>query len=142
MQENASIWFNAVARGDNDLIQIGRNSNVQDNAVLHTDPGIPLIIGPGVTVGHSVMLHGCEIGRDSLIGIGSIILNGAKLGESCLVGANTLIAEGKEFAPRSLILGSPGKVIRQLSDKEVVGLQQIAEIYTAKIERYKTLKKI
>ncbi len=142
MKENSSIWFNAVARGDNDLITIGKNSNVQDNAVLHTDPGIPLIINANVTVGHSVTLHGCEIGEYSLIGIGSVILNRAVIGESCLVGANTLVAEGKHFADRSLILGTPGKVIRQLTDQEVDDLKKIADIYVAKVERYKTLRKL
>ena len=106
-------------RGDNEPIRIGARSNVQEGCVLHTDPGFPLTIGADCTIGHMVMLHGCTIGRGSLIGIGSIILNGAKIGEECLIGANTLIAEGKEIPPRSMVLGSPGKIIRQLTDEDV-----------------------
>lgn len=139
MQQESSIWFNAVARGDNDTITIGSRSNVQDNTILHTDPGIPLNIGDNVTVGHSVMLHGCRIGQNSLIGIGSIIMNNAVIGESCLVGANTLITEGKVFADRSMIVGSPGRVVRQLTDKEVAMLADFAEIYVKKISRYRSL---
>jgi len=142
MSSFASIWFNAVARGDNDQIRIGENSNIQDNAVLHTDSGCPLLIGDNVTVGHSVMLHGCKIGDGSLIGIGSIVLNNAVIGESCLVGANTLIAEDKVFPDRSLIVGSPGKVVRQLSDPEVQELSKIAQIYVDKIARYQSLKSL
>ena len=119
LAEDTSVWFGAVVRGDNDKISIGRGSNVQDGSVLHSDPGFPLTLGADVTIGHMVMLHGCTIGRGSLIGIGSIILNGAKIGEECLIGANTLIAEGKEIPPRSMVLGSPGKIIRQLSDEDV-----------------------
>ena len=140
MAAHASIWFNAVARGDNEAITIGECSNVQDNSVLHTDPGIPLTIGGHVTVGHSVMLHGCLIGNGSLIGIGSIVLNNAEIGESCLVGANTLITEGKKFPPRSLIVGSPGRVLRELDDREVRDLAAIATIYVEKIARYRQLE--
>ena len=140
MKPNSSIWFNAVARGDNDVISIGANSNVQDNTVLHTDPGIALTIGDNVTVGHSVMLHGCSIEQGCLIGIGSIILNNARVGENCLVGANTLITEGKSFPARSMIVGSPGRAIRQLTDEEVATLQGIADIYVKKVARYQTLQ--
>jgi carbonic anhydrase/acetyltransferase-like protein (isoleucine patch superfamily) len=139
MAAHASIWFNAVARGDNDPITIGENSNIQDNTVLHTDPGIPLVIGNNVTVGHSVMLHGCRIGDDCLIGIGSIVLNQAQIGEQSIVGANTLVTEGKVFPPRSMIVGSPGRIIRQLSDEEVAGLALLADSYVRKISRYRTL---
>lgn len=142
MQANASIWFNAVARGDNDVIAIGVNSNVQDNTVLHTDPGIALSIGDNVTIGHSVMLHGCTIGAGSLIGIASVILNNAELGESCLVGANTLITAGKKFAPRSMIVGSPGRAIRELTDAEVLELARIADSYATKATRYQTLQQL
>lgn len=142
MQANASIWFNAVARGDNDVIAIGVNSNVQDNTVLHTDPGIALSIGDNVTIGHSVMLHGCTIGAGSLIGIASVILNNAELGESCLVGANTLITAGKKFAPRSMIVGSPGRAIRELTDAEVLELARIADSYVTKATRYQTLQQL
>ncbi len=142
MAEYASIWFNAVARGDNAPITIGKRSNIQDNTVLHTDPGVPLVIGDSVTVGHSVMLHGCRIGNGSLIGIGSIVLNNAEIGESCLIGANTLITEGKTFAPRSMIMGSPGRVVRSLSDEEVANLAGVAEIYVRKVARYRDLEVI
>ena len=142
MAAQSSIWFNAVARGDNDIILIGESSNVQDNVVLHTDPGYPLTIESGVTVGHSAMLHGCRIGRNSLIGIGSVILNGAEIGESCIVGANSLIAEGKIIPERSLVIGSPGRVIRQLSEKEVLELSKIAKIYVDKTIRYQSLKQL
>lgn len=139
LQARASIWFNAVARGDNDPIHIGENSNVQDNTVLHTDPGIPLVIGSNVTVGHSVMMHGCRIGDGSLVGIGSVILNNAEIGESCLIGANTLITEGKTFPPRSVIMGSPGRVVRELSDVQAEEIAAIAAVYVEKIRRYRTL---
>ena len=134
--EDASVWFGAVLRGDNELIKIGARSNVQDGCVLHTDPGFPLTIGEDCTIGHMVMLHGCTIGNGSLIGIGSIVLNGAKIGEGSLVGANTLITEGKEFPPRSMILGSPGKVVRQLSDEESARLKGSAGRYVANWKRY------
>jgi carbonic anhydrase/acetyltransferase-like protein (isoleucine patch superfamily) len=114
--EDASVWFGAVLRGDTEWITVGEGSNVQDGSVLHTDPGAPLTIGAGVTVGHMVMLHGCEIGDGSLIGIGSIILNRTKIGKNCLIGANTLIAEGKEIPDNSVVMGSPGKIARQTDD--------------------------
>ena len=137
IEEDASVWFGAVLRGDNELIRIGPRSNVQDGCVLHTDPGYPLDIAEDCTIGHMVMLHGCTIGPRSLIGIGSIILNGAKIGEECLIGANTLIAEGKEIPPRSMVLGSPGKIVRQLSDADVEKLQGPASRYVANWKRYK-----
>ena len=119
LKADASIWFGCVLRGDNDWIVVGANSNVQDSSVLHTDPGIPLDIGDFVTVGHKVMLHGCKIGDHSLIGIGSIILNKAKIGSNSIVGANSLVTEGKEFPDGVLIIGSPAKVVRELSDDEI-----------------------
>ena len=123
LESDASVWFNAVVRGDNEVIRIGAGSNVQDGCVLHTDPGFPMTIGPGCTVGHMVMLHGCTIGRGSLIGIGAIILNGAEIGEECLVGAGALISEGKKIPARSVVMGAPGRVIRQVTDAD---LQRIA----------------
>ena len=119
LEADSSIWFGTVVRGDNELITIGARSNVQDGCVLHTDPGFPLTIGSDCTIGHMVMLHGCTIGRGSLIGIGSIIMNGTNIGEECVIGANTLLAEGKDIPPRSMVMGSPGKVVRQLTDDEV-----------------------
>ena len=134
--EDASVWFGAVLRGDNELIRVGARSNVQDGCVLHTDPGFPLDIGEDCTIGHMVMLHGCSIGSGSLIGIGSIVLNGAKIGGGSLIGANTLITEGKEFPPRSMILGSPGKVVRELSAEESERLKASAGRYVANWKRY------
>jgi len=115
MEAGSSVWFGAVLRGDNDLIKIGARSNIQDNSVLHTDPGMPLTIGEGVTVGHQVMLHGCSIGDNTLIGIGSTILNGTKIGKNCIIGAHTLIAEGKDIPDGSLVIGSPGRVVNAVS---------------------------
>lgn len=134
--EEASVWFGAVLRGDNELIKVGARSNVQDGCVLHTDPGFPLTIGEDCTIGHMVMLHGCTIGNGCLIGIGSIVLNGAKIGDGSLVGANTLITEGKEFPPRSMILGSPGKVVRELTEEESERLKGSAGRYVANWKRY------
>jgi carbonic anhydrase/acetyltransferase-like protein (isoleucine patch superfamily) len=133
---NASIWWNATLRGDNDPIHIGANTNIQDGSVLHTDEGIPLHIGTNVTVGHLVMLHGCTVGDSSLIGIGSVILNRAVIGKGCIVGANTLIPEGKVFPDHVLIVGSPGKVVRELSADEVARLEKSAEHYVANAQRY------
>ncbi|MGB3718220.1 MAG: gamma carbonic anhydrase family protein [Proteobacteria bacterium] len=134
--EDVSIWFNTVIRGDNEPIEIGNGSNIQDGCVLHTDPGFPMIIGPDCTIGHMVMLHGCKIGRGSLIGIGSIILNGAVIGEECLIGANTLIPEGKEIPPRSVVMGSPGKIVRQVTDADLARLQAGAAHYRQNWRRF------
>jgi carbonic anhydrase/acetyltransferase-like protein (isoleucine patch superfamily) len=136
IEENASVWFNAVIRGDNDIIRLGAGSNVQDGCVLHADPGFPLTIGPDCTIGHMAMVHGCTIGRGSLIGIGATVLNGARIGEECLVGAHALIAEGKEIAPRSLVLGSPGRVVRQLDDGDVERMRAAAESYRRNWKRF------
>ena len=134
--ENASIWFGAVVRGDLDVIRIGAGSNIQDGSVLHTDPGLPLTLGVDCTVGHMAMVHGCTVGRGSLIGIGAIILNGASIGEDCLVGAGTLVSEGKTFPARSLILGSPGRVVRQLTDDDIARLRKTAQGYQQRWKRY------
>ena len=136
---DASIWFNTVVRADNDRIVIGDRSNIQDSCVLHTDEGVSLLIGDEVTVGHMVMLHGCTIGAGSLIGIKSVILNRAKIGKHCLIGANTLITEGKEIPDRSLVVGSPGKIVRQLTDEEVGMLLWNAEHYVQNYKRYQKL---
>ena len=135
--DNASIWWNAVARGDNDTITIGAGSNIQDGSVLHVDAGVPLSIGDNVTVGHQVMLHGCTIGDESLIGIKSVILNKAVIGRHCIIGANSLIPEGKVIPERSLVMGSPGKVVRQLSDEEVARLLLAAQGYVENARRYR-----
>lgn len=138
LEEDASVWFGTNIRGDNEPIVIGARSNVQEGCVLHTDPGFPMTIGADCTIGHMVMLHGCTIGTRSLVGIGSIILNGARIGEECLIGANTLIAEGKDIPPRSLVLGSPGKVVRQLADEDVARFVQAAPRYVANWKRFAT----
>ena len=137
LEHEASVWFNAVLRGDNDVITVGEGSNIQDLSVLHTDPGIPLTIGRHVTVGHKVMLHGCTIGDNSLIGINSVILNGAKIGRNCLIGANSLIPEGKEIPDGSLVMGSPGKVVRELNEQQIQGLTMSAMGYIANYKRFK-----
>jgi len=136
MHHQASVWFGAIVRGDVEDITIGEDSNVQDASVLHADHGSPLVIGKKVTVGHKVMLHGCTIGDNSLIGIGSIILNNTKIGKNCLIGANTLIAEGKDIPDNSMVLGSPGKVVRQLADEDVAMLKASADHYVANWKRF------
>ena len=136
LQDNVSIWFNAVLRGDNEPIRIGSNSNIQDGAVLHTDPGVPLTIGNNVTVGHLAMLHGCTIGDGSLIGIHSTILNHAVIGRNCLIGAHTLITEGKVIPDNSLVVGSPGKVLRTLSTEEITAIHNNAARYVENMKRY------
>ena len=137
LEKNSSIWFNAVLRGDIEKIVIGENSNIQDGSVLHTDPGYPLTVGKGVTVGHMVMLHGCEISDDTLIGIGSTILNKAKIGKNCIIGANTLVTENKVIPDNSLVLGSPGKVVRKVTDDEIKVIRENAKHYVANSKRYK-----
>ena len=137
LEHNASVWFNCVVRGDNDLITIGDGSNVQDDSMLHTDAGVRLTIGKNVSIGHQVMLHGCTVGEGSLIGIKSTILNHAKVGKHCLIGAHTLITEGKEIPDRSLVVGSPGKVVRQLTDEEVERLLENALHYVTNFQRFR-----
>jgi len=136
LKDKASIWFNCVLRGDNDWLVVGERSNIQDGSVLHTDPGIKLVVGDGVTVGHKVMLHGCEIGNDSLIGIGSTVLNGAKIGKNSLVGAHALITENKVFPDGSLILGAPANVVRKLTDEERALIRRSAAVYVDNAERF------
>jgi carbonic anhydrase/acetyltransferase-like protein (isoleucine patch superfamily) len=136
LHERASVWFNVVARGDNDPIVIGPESNIQDGSILHTDLGVPLTLGRGVTVGHKVMLHGCTIGDYALIGINAVILNNARIGPYCIIGANALITEGKEIPEGSMVMGSPGKVIRQLTDSERRKLEASAAHYVDNARRY------
>ena len=136
LEEDASVWFGAVLRGDNDPIIIGERSNIQDASVLHTDIGCPLTIGKGVTVGHRVMLHGCTIGDNALIGIGATVLNNARIGNNCLIGAHALITEGKEIPDNSMVLGAPGKVVRTLTEEEVKGLALSAEVYVQNWKRF------
>jgi carbonic anhydrase/acetyltransferase-like protein (isoleucine patch superfamily) len=135
--ENSSVWWNAVIRGDTEHIVIGANSNVQDGSVLHADPGIPLTLGEHVTIGHMAMLHGCTVGEGSLIGIKSVIMNRAVIGKECLIGANTLIPEGKIIPDRSLVVGSPGRILRTLSDEEVKQLRDTAVDYVENAQTYR-----
>ena len=136
LEPGASVWFNAVLRGDNELIHIGLNSNVQDGTVMHTDMGFPLTIGTGVTIGHNAMLHGCTVGDYSLIGINAVILNGAKIGKYCIIGANSLIGEGKDIPDGSLVMGSPGKVVRELTEAQKKMLEASAAHYVHNAQRY------
>ena len=138
LKKNASVWFGSVLRGDNDPIILGENSNIQDNSVCHTDDGMPLIIGDNVTVGHKVILHSCTVGDNSLIGMGSTVLNKAKIGNNCLVGANSLVTEGKEFPDNSLIVGSPAKVKRELTDMEKKIIELSALHYVENMKRYRS----
>jgi len=136
LQAHASVWFGAVLRGDNELIDIGEGSNVQDGTVMHTDMGSPLTLGKGVTVGHNAMLHGCTVGDYSLIGINAVVLNGARIGKHCIIGANALIAEGKEIPDGSLVMGSPGKVVRELTEQQKRMLEASAAHYVHNAQRY------
>lgn len=135
--EDASVWFGTVVRGDTESITIGAGSNIQDASVLHADLGKPLVVGCNVTVGHQVMLHGCTIGDESLIGIGAVVLNGARIGKNCLVGAGALVTEGKEFPDGSMIIGSPAKAVRQLSPEQIEGLRRSARHYIDNARRFK-----
>ena len=137
LEKNSGIWFNAVLRGDIELITIGESSNIQDGSVLHTDPGYPLTVGKGVTVGHMVMLHGCQISDYSLVGIGSIILNNAKIGKNCIIGANTLITENKIIPDNSLVVGSPGRVLRKVTDDEIKSILENGKHYVDGSKKYK-----
>lgn len=135
---HASIWFGAVLRGDNDWIEVGQNSNVQDNSVIHTDSGLPVSIGANVTIGHNVIVHSAIIGDNTLIGMGSTILSGAKIGTNCIVGANALITENKEIPPNSLVLGQPARVVRQLDEAQHALILKSAEIYVNNYRRFRT----
>jgi carbonic anhydrase/acetyltransferase-like protein (isoleucine patch superfamily) len=136
LQRHASIWFNAVLRGDNELIDIGENSNVQDGCVLHTDPGAPLSVGRNCTIGHLAMLHGCTIGDNTLIGIGAVVLNHVKIGRNCLVGARALITEGKEIPDNSLVMGAPAKVVKEITPEAAARLERAAARYVQNWQRY------
>ena len=137
MEHNASVWYNVTVRGDNEVITLGENVTVQDGSVLHTDSGVPLVLQRNVSIGHLVMLHGCTIGENSLVGIGAIILNGAVIGKNCLIGAGSLVTEGKTIPDGSLVLGSPGKVVRPLSPEQIALNTWIAEHYVERAGRYR-----
>ncbi|MBK6747542.1 gamma carbonic anhydrase family protein [Ottowia sp.] len=140
---DASVWFGCVLRGDTEVMRIGEGTNVQDGSVLHADIGFPLTLGRHVTVGHQVMLHGCTIGDESLIGIGAVVLNGARIGKNCLVGAGSLVTEGKAFPDGSMIMGSPAKAVRQLTPEQIEGLRRSAQHYIDNARRFQaTLNKL
>jgi carbonic anhydrase/acetyltransferase-like protein (isoleucine patch superfamily) len=136
LKPDCSVWFGAVLRGDNEWIELGERSQIQDNCTLHTDPGFPTTVGPNCVIGHNVILHGCTIGAQVLIGMGAIVLNGAKIGAGCLVGAGALITEGKSFPEKSLIVGSPARAIRTLDDAAAIGIAAGAEFYVRNHKRY------
>ncbi len=140
---DASVWFGSVLRGDNEWIELGERSQIQDNATLHTDPGFPLTIGADCVIGHNVILHGCTVASNSLIGMGAIVLNGARIGKHCLVGAGALVTEGKEFPDHSLIVGAPARVVRSLDDKAAREIARAADVYVKRWQRYaKGVKRI
>ncbi len=141
--KHASVWFGVVLRGDNDWIEVGENSNVQDNSVIHTDPGQPAIIGANVTIGHNVILHSASVGDNSLVGMGSIVLNRCKIGRNCLIGAGTVLTEGKEIPDNSMVIGAPGRVVRQLTEAQLAMLKFSADVYVKNYQRFRDgLKKI
>ncbi len=143
LKADSSIWFGSVLRGDNEWIELGERSQIQDNATLHTDPGFPVTIGEDCVIGHNVVLHGCSIGSNSLVGMGAILLNGSKIGRNCLVGAGALVPEGKEFPDHSLIVGSPARLLRTLDDKAAETIRDGADIYVRRWRQYaKGLKRI
>jgi carbonic anhydrase/acetyltransferase-like protein (isoleucine patch superfamily) len=136
MKSQSSIWFGAVLRGDNEWIEVGERSQIQDNATLHTDPGFPMVIGSNCVIGHKVMLHGCIVGDNSLIGMGAILLNGSKIGNNSLVGAGALVTEGKEFPDHTLIVGAPARIIRTLGEEEAQKIARAADGYVKRWQRY------
>src|SRR5258706_11305248 len=136
LKTDASVWFGSVLRGDNEWIELGERSQIQDNSTLHTDPGFPITIGPDCVIGHNVVLHGCSIAGNSLVGMGAIVLNGAKIRQNCLVGAGALVTEGKEFPDRSLIVGAPARVIRTLGEPEAQKIARAADGYVKRWQRY------
>ncbi|OCW58817.1 gamma carbonic anhydrase family protein [Hoeflea olei] len=138
LEEGAGIWFGAVLRGDNEPIVIGAGSNIQENSVLHTDPGFPLTVGKGCTIGHAAILHGCSIGDNSLVGMGATVLNGAKIGENCLIGAGALVTEGKVIPDNSLVVGAPARVVKTLDAEAAARLRLSAEHYLANARRFAT----
>jgi carbonic anhydrase/acetyltransferase-like protein (isoleucine patch superfamily) len=136
LKHDASVWFGAVLRGDNEWIELGERSQIQDNSTLHTDPGFPIVIGENCVIGHNVVLHGCFIGSSSLVGMGAVLLNGARIGRNCLVGAGALVTEGKEFPDNSLIVGAPARVLRTLDQKAAEMISQDADIYVRRWKQY------
>src|SRR4051812_29609287 len=143
LKADASVWFGSVLRGDNEWIELGERSQIQDNATLHTDPGFPIVIGENCVIGHNVVLHGCRIAANSLVGMGAVVLNGANIGRGCLIGANSLVTEGKEFPDKSLIVGSPARALRSLDERAAAMILDGADIYVRRWQQYaKALKRI
>ena len=142
LKKNASVWFGAVLRGDNDWIELGENSNIQDNSVVHTDPSQPTIIGANVTIGHRVILHSTTVGDNSLIGMGAILLNRSKIGRNCLIGAGTIITEDKVIPDNSMVIGAPGRVVRELSEPQLAMLKMSAEVYVKNFQRFRNGLKV
>ena len=138
LEDGANVWFGATLRGDNEVVHVGRGTNIQENVVCHTDMGFPLTVGRGVTIGHQAMLHGCTVGDGSLIGIQAVVMNGVRIGRECLIGAGALVPEGKVIPDRSLVLGSPGKVVRELTDADVARIRASAESYVARAAAFRT----
>lgn len=142
IEDEVGIWFGAVLRGDNEPIRLGRATNIQEGVMIHTDPGFPVSIGDGCTIGHHAIVHGCTLGENTLIGMGATILNGAKIGNNCLVGANALVTEGKEFPDGSLIVGSPAKAVRQIDQATIIGMKKTAVKYVENFRKFKTDLKV
>ena len=143
LKREASVWFGSVLRGDNEWIELGERSQIQDNSTLHTDPGFPLVVGDNCVIGHGVVLHGCTIGSNTLIGMGAVVLNGAKVGRNCLVGARALITEGREFADNCLIVGAPARAVRSLDEQAVQSIAEAADVYVRRWQHYvKALKRV
>lgn len=138
LHENSSVWFSCVLRGDAERIEVGAGSNIQDGTVMHADPGFPMVVGRNVTVGHNAMLHGCNIGDGSLVGIGAVVLNGARIGKGCLIGANALVTEGMEIPDGSMVLGSPAKIRKQLTEEQRIALMHNADHYVGNALRFRT----
>ena len=137
LEKNASVWWNAVIRGDNELVTVGENSNIQDGCILHTDVGFPCTVGANTTIGHMAMLHGCVIGDNSMVGIGAVVLNGVTVGNNCIIGSNALIPDGKQIPDNSIVMGSPGKIVRQTTEADIAYIQETVEFYVANQDRFK-----
>lgn len=137
LEKNASVWWNAVIRGDNELITVGENSNIQDGCILHTDIGFPCVVGANATIGHMAMLHGCIIGDESMVGIGAVVLNGATIGKNCIVGSKALIPSGKTIPDNSIVMGSPGKIVRETTGADIAYIRETVEFYVENQDRFK-----
>ncbi len=142
LEKNASVWWNAVIRGDNELITVGENSNIQDGCILHTDVGFPCTVGANATIGHMAMLHGCVIGDGSMVGIGAVVLNGVTVGKNCIIGSNALIPDGKQIPDNSIVMGSPGKIVRETTEADLAYIQETVDFYVENQDRFKNALEI